>query len=56
MFEVKFDTGNAAFDICPEDEICAIIEKIEMDLHNGETEGSCIDFNGNKIGEWKFKS
>ena len=54
--KIEFSTGNAAFD-----EECGgslkyetirilreICEKIEM----GCTEGSIIDINGNKIGEW----
>ena len=63
MVEIKFRTGNAAFhdEFNPEyDRDCMVreIERILRDviekLDCGYTEGKCIDYNGNAVGEWKL--
>ena len=64
MFELKIDTGNAAF--CDpytgkEDEVCEAEETerilytvIRAIAHTGSRSGVCMDANGNKVGSWKF--
>ena len=58
MFEIKFSTGNAAFN---EDELdkryeCArILKEVYDKIRGGYDHGSCIDINGNKVGEWKLE-
>ena len=53
MFELKFDTGNAAFEEYDTYEIRRILAYISEQLEF-KTEGSVIDINGNKIGSWKY--
>lgn len=54
MFEIKFDTGNAAFDEYDTYEIRRILNEIHDSIEYGRSEGSVIDINGNKIGSWKY--
>lgn len=57
MFEIKFETDNAAFDgDCNEQMETA---RILMDIahkvkHLGEVHGSVVDIFGNTIGKWGF--
>ena len=53
MFEIKFDTGNAAFDEYDTYEICRILKEVADSLE-WKNSGSVIDINGNKIGSWKY--
>ena len=65
MFELKFSTGNAAFHSYDEndpadkyyevDEVIRILRSVIEKLQNGYDEGSCIDYNGNKVGEWELR-
>ena len=64
MFEIKFKTGNAAFcdpytgeedEVYEVNECRRILKKIIEKLDYGYREGSCIDINGNKVGEWRLK-
>ena len=62
--QIKFKTENAAFGVDEEDadarhlikisESKRILEKIIFDIFSGKNEGSIIDINGNKIGQWKL--
>jgi len=64
MFKMEFNTGNAAF--CNEHtgepdeaskahEVERILNEVSRRItHQGYTEGSCFDVNGNKVGEWKL--
>ena len=61
MFNLKFTTGNAAFrdpyngeedKFFERLECVRILNKITRDVERGETHGSIMDINGNKIGEW----
>ena len=64
MFEVKIRTGGAAFKSGTDDpeydriatfeEIKFLLKKIVERLEVGHTEGSVIDTNGNKVGEWRL--
>lgn len=64
MFEVEFNTENEAFcnEMTGEEDsyvkalecqriLTEIIKKLEVGYRNG----SCIDLNGNKVGEWKLR-
>lgn len=55
MFIVKFGLGNAAF--AEGDyhyEIARILIDISEKVIAEHTEGKIFDYNGNKIGEWKY--
>ncbi len=55
MFEVNFETDNAAFADGGELEIAIILEKIADQVRNqGRTEGVIKDSNGNTVGEWNW--
>lgn len=56
MFKLEFKTENAAFDIesGPEEECVRIIERVKQQVLCGQTSGTCIDINGNKVGEWAY--
>ena len=64
MFEVKISTGGAAFKSGVDDEeidkiitvaeLKYLLKKIEQRMDNGDTAGSVIDSNGNKVGEWRL--
>lgn len=56
--KIEFTTGNAAFDEeCGgslEYETIRILREICGKIEIGYIEGSIIDINGNKIGDWKL--
>ena len=51
--KLKIRTENAAFDPM-EWEVARILRKVAEDIENGEESGSCVDHNGNKVGEWEL--
>lgn len=54
-FSLTFDTGNAAF--CEDglrDESARILRRVAERLADGETEGLCMDANGNRVGSWRL--
>ena len=64
MFNVKIKTGNAAFcdpytgeedPFSREAEVERIMSKIENAMSEGRKSGSCMDINGNKVGEWSIR-
>lgn len=64
MFELKFRTGNAAFHneatgeedaYCKARECQRILNEVIKKLEYGCREGTCADYNGNKVGTWKLK-
>lgn len=55
MFKVEMQTDNEAFDLYADGEVRRILQKICDDLENGISHGSCIDTNGNKVGEWSLE-
>ena len=60
---IKFETSGAAFcdpftgeedALYKSAECIVILKKITVDIACGQTSGSIMDINGNKIGEWKL--
>ena len=64
MLRIEFTTSNAAFAVDESDkwtrdyyrneEIKRVLKNVCNQLDNGKTSGSCIDMNGNKVGEWSI--
>lgn len=54
MFNLKFSTGNAAFEEYPEGEISRILNQIKDKVFNGYESGKIMDSNGNGIGKWEW--
>ena len=58
MFKLEFDTDSDAF--TDEDgmgwsmqaEIKRILKRVSSQVEDGQTQGSIIDLNGNKVGTW----
>ena len=64
MLKIEIKTGNAAFcdemtgeedRYCEARECQRILQDIIRKLEAGYRDGSCIDYNGNKVGSWKLK-
>lgn len=56
-FRMEFDCDNAAFEGEERaDETSRILRTIMGKVGAGQTEGPCIDTNGNKVGSWAFTS
>jgi len=53
LFELKFDTDNAAFADNKDQEVQRILNDIANDVLL-KNEGTIRDINGNKIGTWKL--
>lgn len=53
---IEMNLDNEAFrdDFNGASEIGRILARIPQDIANGETEGTCRDWNGNKVGGWKI--
>lgn len=63
MFTLNMKTGNSAFtdpygenDHMAEcQEVARILREVAYQIENGiRTDGSCMDYNGNKVGEFKL--
>lgn len=54
MLKIEFATDNAAFTEDSGPECARILREIARDVEHGVTEGTCIDINGNKVGEWSL--
>lgn len=52
MFQIQFETGNAAFEDSPADETARILREIASKLESGFQSGKVYDVNGNNIGKW----
>lgn len=60
MFKCEIKTGGSAF--CDPDgneseywesvELNRILANVCLKIEEGETSGSCIDINGNRVGKW----
>lgn len=51
--KIEFSTDNAAFEEYGKNyQIAVILDIIMARIKRGEIEGSILDVNGNKIGEW----
>ena len=53
-FELSVDTGNAAFDPAPGDELARILRRVADELEDGHTSGTVRDHNGNTVGRWEL--
>lgn len=62
MLKIEIKTDSAAFcdpstgdenEYWESIELNRILANICLKIENGETSGSCIDINGNKVGKWK---
>lgn len=54
MFKMSFKTGNAAFEDM-EFEVTRILQDVKHEVRSGYTEGTIMDYNGNKVGEWSLR-
>ena len=52
--KIEFNTGNVAFDDSADKEVRRILEKIADSVECGNTRGTIMDINGNKIGNWSM--
>jgi hypothetical protein len=55
-FYVQFECDNAAFEDNAHGEIARILREIAKKVEIGQTEGACMDFNGNRCGEFDLNS
>jgi hypothetical protein len=56
MFEMKFETGNAAFaDDDGPGEVARLLRKAADQVENGYTRARLIDVNGNTVGLWDWE-
>lgn len=64
MFELKIKTDNAAFHddaggvpdtLAKSGEVRRILHRVIQSIEQGNTQGLCIDYNGNVVGEWVMK-
>lgn len=53
MFQIYFDTSNAAFDGLPNMEIARILREIAEKVDSGSLEGIIRDLNGSRVGEFE---
>ena len=54
MFTLKIKTENAAFSDDRNAEIARILREVAEQLETHTMTGSCRDYNGNRVGEFKF--
>lgn len=54
MFKLEIETTNAAFDPYPSDEVARLLDSVFRRVSAGEDSGSLLDYNGNKVGYFKF--
>lgn len=63
MFKLDMKTGNSAFTdpygendrIAESQEVARILREVAYQIENGiRTKGSCMDYNGNKVGEFEL--
>ncbi|KGM36186.1 hypothetical protein [Inquilinus limosus] len=62
MFEIRFDTGNSAFDQAPDEEISRVLDEVAKEIaarpavhFNRREDGIIRDSNGNRIGGWSYR-
>lgn len=64
MFELKMTTCNAAFHdeaggmpnvYAERGEVIRILDKVREAILHGKSQGFCVDYNGNVVGEWILK-
>ena len=54
MFKLEIETTNSAFDPYPSEEVARLLEIAAHRVSAGEDSGSLRDYNGNKVGSFKF--
>lgn len=58
MLKLEINTGNAAFDMRDQGahETARILRLVadELERRSAPCGGSCVDYNGNKVGEWSY--
>lgn len=58
MLKLKINTGNAAFDMRDQGahETARILRLVadELERRSAPCGGNCMDYNGNKVGEWSY--
>lgn len=52
-FTMTVDMDNAAFADDP-DELARILAVVRGRVREGETDGRCMDVNGNRVGSWEI--
>ena len=64
MFEPNIKTDNAAFhddaggvpdDLAKYGEVRRILHRVIESIEHGNTQGLCLDYNGNVVGEWMMR-
>jgi hypothetical protein len=53
-FTLTLECDNAAFDDSPVTEVARILDQTAEALCSGYLEGTCLDVNGNDVGDWRF--
>lgn len=53
VIKIRNDSNDAFCHGNKEEETVRILREIIKDIEAGKTYGYCIDYNGNKVGEWK---
>jgi cytochrome c-type biogenesis protein CcmH/NrfF len=56
QFSISIDCDNAAFKDDAHSEIARILRVVATKLEQGQTEGTCMDYNGNRVGEFDINS
>ena len=54
MFKLEIETTDAAFDPYPSDCVAYILEIAAIRVREGRDFGTLFDYNGNKVGYFKF--
>lgn len=54
-FAVKLESESEAMELAPIAETGIILSRIIHRLEEGYLGGSCLDSNGNTVGEWKLE-
>lgn len=55
MFKLTIDTGNAAFDGLPEQEVARLLRAVAFGLEEGYCKGPIFDINGQPVGTFELK-
>lgn len=56
ILRLTIETGNAAFGETAEDrgaEVGRIVDRAAERAEAGQTDGACVDYNGNTVGSWR---
>jgi len=53
-FKLNFEMNNEMFDEDPEGKVATMLRSVGKRVCDGQTEGSVVDWNGNKIGDFEI--